>query len=86
VRIGDILYVESSVGPFFGSVHLFSKFFTNDLKSISFLKRSDALSMQRLIQGYTIAHLRGIDCANIEKAQLVTLLDSLGQGAGLGKS
>ena len=83
VRINDILNIESNVGPFFGSVHLFSKFFTNDLKSIHFLTRGDALRIQRLIQGYAIAHHRKIDCANIERRQLIAMLDSLGQGAAV---
>ena len=81
VRIEDILNVESNVGPFFGSIHIFSKFFTNDIKSISFLTRTNVLKIQRLIQGYMIAHNRKIDCSTIEKNQLIVLLSDLGQGA-----
>jgi hypothetical protein len=73
VRIEDVLNIESNVGPFFGSIHIFSKFFTNDIKSINFLSRVDTLTIQRLVQGYMIAHHRKIDCSTIEK--------SLGQGA-----
>jgi len=80
VRIEDILNVESHVGPFFGSIHIFSKFFTNDLKTISFLTRGDTLRIQRLIQGYLIARHRKIDCSTIEMKQLVILLNDLGQG------
>jgi hypothetical protein len=80
VRIEDILNVESHVGPFFGSIHIFSKFFTNDLKSVSYLTRSNALRIQRLIQGYMIARHRKIDCSTIEKRQLIILLNDLGQG------
>jgi len=80
VRIEDILNVESNVGPFFGSIHIFSKFFTNDIKSVSFLTRDNALRIQRLIQGYMIARHRKIDCSTIEKRQLVILLNDLGQG------
>jgi len=81
VRIEDILNVESNVGPFFGSIHIFSKFFTNDIKSISFLTRENALRIQRLIQGYMIARNRKIDCSTVEKRQLIILLNDLGQGA-----
>jgi hypothetical protein len=81
VRIEDVLNIESNVGPFFGSIHIFSKFFTNDIKSISFLSRTNALKTQRLIQGYMIAHHRKIDCSTIEKNQLIILLNDLGQGA-----
>lgn len=81
VRIEDVLNIESNVGPFFGSIHIFSKFFSNDIKSIGFLSRSNTLKIQRLIQGYMIAHHRKIDCSTIEKGQLIILLNDLGQGA-----
>jgi len=81
VRIEDVLNVESNVGPFFGSIHIFSKYFTNDIKSIGFLSRANVLKIQRLIQGYMIAHHRKIDCSTIEKRQLIVLLNDLGQGA-----
>jgi len=80
VRIEDVLNVESHVGPFFGSIHIFSKFFTNDIKSVSYLTRDSALRIQRLIQGYMIARHRKIDCSTIEKRQLIILLNDLGQG------
>ncbi len=79
VQIDDILSVESNVGPFFGSLHLFSKYFFNNVKTINFLSRHDVLKIQRLIQGYMIAHHRKIDCSTIEKGQLIILLNSLGQ-------
>ncbi len=81
VRIEDVLNVESNVGPFFGSIHIFSKFFTNDIKSIGFLTRANTLKIQSLIQGYMIAHHRKIDCSTVEKNQLIILLNDLGQGA-----
>lgn len=80
VQIDDILNVESNVGPFFGSLHLFSKYFINNVQSISFLSRRNALKIQRFIQGYMIAHHRHINCLTIEKDHLVVLLNNLGQG------
>jgi len=79
VQIGDILNVESNVGPFFGSIHIFSKYFTNDMKSISFLSRANVLKIQRLIQGYIVAHQEQIDCSTISRDQLVDFLNGLGQ-------
>lgn len=81
VQIDDIFNLESHVGPFFGSLHLFSKYFTDNGKKIDYLWRADALRIQRLIQGYMIARDRKIDCATIEKDQLIVLLNDLGQGA-----
>lgn len=80
VQIDDILNVESNVGPFFGSLHLSSKYFVNNVKSIDFLSRSNVIKIQKLIQGYMIAHHREIDCSTIEKDQLIILLNDLGHG------
>jgi len=78
MQIDDILNVDSSVGFLFGSLHLYSKYFVNDVKTIDYLKRSDIIKIQRLIQGYSIARRRKIDCTAIEKNQLIALLNSLG--------
>lgn len=83
VQIDDVQIAKVDVGPFFGSVHLASKFFVDNIQSINFLKRSDALAIQRLLQGYMIAHHRQIDCASIDNAQLVVLLNELGQDAAI---
>jgi hypothetical protein len=80
VQIDDVQIAKVDVGPFFGSVHLASKFFVDNIQSINFLRRSDAISIQRLLQGFIIAHHRRIDCSNIEQEQLVVLLNDLGQG------
>lgn len=82
VQIDDVQIVKVDVGPFFGSVHLASKYFADNIQTISYLKRTDALAIQRLLQGYMIAHHRKIDCTSIDNAQLVTLLNRLGQSIG----
>jgi len=69
------------VGPFFGSLHLTFRFFTNNEKVVSFLPRQDAIELQRLIHGYIIAHRREIDVTSVKKDKLITLLAELGQGA-----
>ena len=79
--ISEIMSCEANVGPFFGSLHLTFRFFTDNQRTVSFLPRNDATQMQRLIHGYIIAHRREIDTSNIEKDKLVELLMELGQGA-----
>lgn len=81
VQIDDVQIAKVDVGPFFGSVHLASKYFVDNIQSINFLRRSDAVKIQRLLQGYMIAHHRKIDCSSIDNAQLVVLLNDLGQGS-----
>ena len=79
VQIDDVQIAKVDVGPFFGSVHLASKYFVDNIQSINFLKRSDAIKIQSLLQGYMIAHHRQIDCTSIDNGQLVVLLNELGQ-------
>lgn len=81
VPVGAILSAEADVGPFFGSVQMTSKYFVKNSYSVNFLWRQDATTIQRLLQGYIIAHERDIDCNSIDKEQLVILLNDLGQGA-----
>ncbi|HEU5005169.1 MAG TPA: hypothetical protein VFT49_03740 [Candidatus Saccharimonadales bacterium] len=78
--IRDILSVEANVGPFFGSVRISSRYFVANPYSVNFMWRGDALLLQRLLQGYIIAHEQEIDCADIEKDRLIILLKDLGVG------
>jgi hypothetical protein len=78
VPVRDILSVEADIGPFFGSVHTSSRFFVTNPKSIGWLKRNDAEKLQRLLQGYIIAHEQDINCDNIGKNKLVSMLIALG--------
>lgn len=80
VNIRDILSVQAKVGPFFGSLILSSKYFINNVQTISSLSRKDVLRFQRLIQGSLIVAHKGIDISNVEKEQLIMLLTDLGEG------
>lgn len=87
IPIADVLSVEADVGPFFGSIHVTSRYFgqspnTNARSpyTVRFLSRDNTLQIQHLLQGYIIAHTREIDCTNIDKKQLIILLKDLGQG------
>jgi hypothetical protein len=81
VPVGEIMSAEAYVGPFFGSLDLTFRFFTNNERKIKFLWRKDAVELQRLIHGYIIAHRREIDVSAVNKEDLIKLLTELGQGA-----
>jgi len=80
--INDIQSVEANVGPFFGSVGLVRATLSPVRSSffVKFLWRDDAVKIQRLLQGFVLAHQKGVDCSAIEKDQLIVLLNDLGQG------
>lgn len=80
VPIRDMLNVEADVGPFFGSVHTASRYFITTPLTIKWLWRRDAVKLQRLLQGYIIAHEQDIDCTKIAKHRLIALLNDLGRG------
>ncbi|MBA3757548.1 hypothetical protein H0X09_01670 [Candidatus Saccharibacteria bacterium] len=80
VPVRDILSVEADIGPFFGSIHIASRYFVTNPSVVTFLWRKDTLRLQRLLQGYIIAHERKLDCSNIPTDELIKILDDLGQG------
>jgi hypothetical protein len=77
-KIGDIINVEASTGPFLGSVKIFSRYLSDSHYSMSYLKRGDAQRLQRVLQGLLIAHEKGIDSSLIPKNELITMLLELG--------
>lgn len=79
IRIEDILNVTADVGPFFGSLKVYTRFFNNDKPyHINYLKRADALRIKRILQGYIIAIQKNIDCSSLPTDQLASILDDLG--------
>src|SRR5688572_4826046 len=62
LRIHDVLNVMADVGPFFGSIRIQTRYFDQSGYSITYLKRRDALKLNRILQGYVIALQKGIDC------------------------
>jgi len=83
VQICDILSVQMKLGPFFGCLILTSKYFRNNEQTVNYLKRSDVILLQELIQGSIIAKRKNIDYSGIEKEQLTVLLTDLGQGTAV---
>ncbi len=80
IRIEDILNVTADVGPFFGSLKIFTRFFSTDKPyTVSFLHRRDALKIKRILQGYVIALQKNIDCSTLPTPELANMLDDLGR-------
>jgi len=78
VRHSDITNVQADVGPFVGSLTITSEHFINNIQTIKYLHRRDAVAIQRLIQGMIIAHKEGIEMNDIEDGKLMSLLNELG--------
>lgn len=80
IPVRDLLNVEASVGPLFGSVKMSSRYFVATPCIVNYLKRSNALRLQRLLHGYIICEEQKIDCSGIPKEKLILLLNDLGEG------
>lgn len=82
VQIEDVLNVSASCGPLFGQVSIWTRFFNDrPLLTLKYLWRNDALAIERIMQGYSIARHQRVPTANIPKDQLVPLLLQLGEGS-----
>lgn len=94
IRIKDILNAEVDIGPFFGSLRVVTRYYSGPDSqfagsdsierhrkpaTMNFLWRSDAIKLHSMLQGYIIATQKEIDCAEISKDELVSLLNNLGQ-------
>lgn len=79
IRIHDVLNVTVDVGPFFGAVKIQTRYFESDIHYIKFLRRKDALTLKRLLQGFVIATQKKIDCDAFNAQELATLLEEIGQ-------
>lgn len=77
-QIEDILNVESDVGPFFGSINLYTRFFVDKPLRITWLSRRNTIAIKNILQGYIISQHQGIDSSAVEVKQLKKLLFRLG--------
>lgn len=78
-EIKNIMNIQADLGPLFGALTVTSKHFLNNTQTIKYLKRRDVVMVQHLLQGFMIAQRAKIDTDNIEKGQLLKLLNDLGQ-------
>lgn len=84
IRIEDVLNVQVSVGPFFGSLTIASRVMsTIDHFQINHLWRNDAIRLKHIIQGYVIAQHNSIDTSHLNKIDLVETLIELGHDSNV---
>lgn len=81
LRVEDILNVTATVGPFLGTIKITSRVFNSEKPyyEVGQFWRSDAVRIKRVVQGYVIAMQRNIDCSALGTAELVEMLDKLGE-------
>jgi hypothetical protein len=84
IRIEDVLNVDANVGPFFGSLKVHTRVYSQHNKpyKINWLWRNDALRIKRILHGYLIATKKQIDCSSLGTKELAIMLDELGKETG----
>lgn len=80
IRVEDILNVTARLDPFFGSVQVVSRVMgVEQSHTVGNFWRGEAMRLKRVTQGYVIALQRHIDCSALQTAELVNMLDKLGE-------
>lgn len=79
IRVADLLNVQGTVGPLFGSLKIVARIFSDESPyQINYLWREDAQRLGRIIQGYIIALQQDTDCSKLSTRELVAMLDNIG--------
>lgn len=79
----DILNAEADIGPFFGSIKIYTRIYGSEPLKITYLSRKSALAVKCLIEGFIIAHKQEIEYNDLPTDELITLLNRLGSDAAL---
>ncbi len=77
---GDVLSVDLSVGPFFGSLTLKARYIERPV-IVGPLRRDKAFKAKRLIEGLIVACSRGITLDEIPTDELLEEIIQIGTGA-----
>jgi len=79
----DLVNAEVNVGPFFGSMSIYSKYFTDGQEDVKWFSRGDAKKLHAILQGLLMARKEGVDIKNIPNDELLEKLYKIGTHRGL---
>lgn len=79
----DLVNSEVQIGPFFGSIKIYSKYFTDGEEDVNWFSRSDAKKIHAILQGLLMAKKEGADIQNIPNDELLYKLYHIGTHRGL---
>lgn len=80
MRVEDLLNVDVSVGPVFGTLKVTARVLNaGKPHGVGPFWRKDAQRLKRITQGYIIALQRNIDCSALQAGELAGMLEQLGE-------
>lgn len=74
----DLVNSEVNLGPFFGSLNVYSKYFTDGVETVKWFSRGDAAKIHAILQGLLIAKKEGVDLKNMTKEDILQKLYTIG--------
>lgn len=74
----DLAHSEVNVGPLFGSIRIYSKYFVDGEERIGWLSRNAALKLHAIAQGVLIARKEGVSLKSVPKEELMDKLYKIG--------
>lgn len=80
VSLSDIKNIQANLGPIFGSITVTAENFVNNTQTVNFLPKKDVAEIQKVIQGFIVAHKENLDTTGMDDETLLQVLDSLGRG------
>ena len=78
----DLVNSEVNVGPFFGSLKIYSKYFTDGEEDIKWFSRSDAATIHAILQGLLTVRKEGISLKDLSPEDIISKLYDLGTKNG----
>jgi hypothetical protein len=74
----DLVNSHVNLGPFFGSLNIYSKYFTDGEEQVNWFSKKDAEKMHAILQGLLITQKEGIDLKDLSREEIVAKLYSIG--------
>lgn len=75
----DLVNAHVNAGPFFGSLSIYSKYFTDGQEDIKWFSRNSAERIHAILQGLLIARKEGVDIKTMSKEEIIPKLYQIGK-------
>ena len=82
IMIRDVLDIVVETSIFFATVKIVDQGYTENTVDITYLKKSDALSVRKIIQGLVIAHRQSVDLSIMKASDIKDKTEELGKVKG----
>lgn len=75
----DLVNSEVNLGPFFGSINVYSKYFTEGVERVNWLSRDGAQALHEILQGLLITRKEGVDLKDLSREEIIFKLRQIGK-------